>query len=162
MEIVMDRMTASVTRLVSDRHGPYLGIHVDVSQVSPFLEQMRLHLSEGGFEAYSANQKARDGGLYHITLVNPFEYRDFTEEQHQLVLRRGLAYRLLGLGHARSKEEEAYFVVVDSPDMARMRSMVGLASTDFHVTLGFKSHDLHDADKGIGALIGSAATNGIV
>lgn len=59
-------------------------------------------------------------------------------------------WRALGLGRAATEDgsNEALFVVVDWPSMNAVRTGLGLAPRDFHITLGYTKWDIHDQCKG--------------
>lgn len=56
----------------------------------------------------------------------------------------------LGLGRIVGQDEtenECYFVVLNWPSASKFRDLLGLEPYDFHVTLGFKSGDIHNSSQ---------------
>jgi hypothetical protein len=56
----------------------------------------------------------------------------------------------LGLGRIVGQDEtenECYFVVLNWPSASKFRNILGLEPYDFHITLGFKSGDIHNSSQ---------------
>lgn len=101
---------------------------------------------------FQLQQQRRDGNEFHITIAIKRELaadaavgRFVGTEVDDLVV--------LGLG----KVGEVYFLVVFSHLLSRIRASVApsLPAKDFHVTLGFKTADVHGVNKGPRTLIRS-------
>ncbi|CEP15253.1 hypothetical protein [Parasitella parasitica] len=58
----------------------------------------------------------------------------------------------LGLGSTKAEDAKAYYRVIFWPFGQRIRHSVGLGMTDFHITVGFSPHDVHQY-KGPGTLL---------
>lgn len=67
-----------------------------------------------------------------------------------------LAWADAGEGRARAGDAEAAFRVVLWPAGQAARRLLGLPRQDFHVTLGFRGHDVHGCGKGLGSLLQGA------
>ena len=65
---------------IKDRIGNnYLGIKIPNGVVQPFLDEMKNFLSEDEFETFVDNQRKRDNGAYHLTLMSVMEYNKLTD-----------------------------------------------------------------------------------
>ena len=53
----------------------------------------------------------------------------------------------IGLGRAAQDGHEAYFRVVQWPEANRLRTQLGLQPADFHITVGFRTQDIHGVKK---------------
>ena len=51
----------------------YLGLAINPIEVEPYLEKLKAILGEQ-YEIYTGNQKNRDLGKYHITVINVMDY----------------------------------------------------------------------------------------
>eukprot|EP01027_Heterolobosea_sp_BB2_P017756 GEZU01025129.1.p2 GENE.GEZU01025129.1~~GEZU01025129.1.p2 ORF type:complete len:239 (-),score=63.39 GEZU01025129.1:1013-1729(-) len=122
--------------------------------------------------SYIQNKDRRDGnGIHHITLMIKPEMKLAAENMRKLpdyaeyankggdVLLNIIADMIvddwtdLGLGRVQSGNNEAYFKVIEWPSAAAFRALVGLEPKDFHVTVGFKSADIHGVNKGPSTLV---------
>mmetsp|Transcript_116983 Transcript_116983/g.303290 ORF Transcript_116983/g.303290 Transcript_116983/m.303290 type:complete len:1405 (-) Transcript_116983:112-4326(-) len=65
-----------------------------------------------------------------------------------------LTWAPVGVGRARDEGSEAAFVAVAWPAGAAVRRKLGLDPLDFHITLGFSSHDIHGRSKGVSTVAG--------
>lgn len=68
----------------------------------------------------------------------------------------GLLWADAGDGRARDATGEAAFRVLLWPGGAAARRALGLPPQDFHISLGFRSHDVHGRSKGLASLVGGA------
>ncbi len=146
-------------------------------------EKLRELLGEAA-DAFIDTRKARDGGVFHITVMTPPEMRQVTEarvaeerkvdptfsknkagEKVKLELQARIAasnlsadWRVEGIGRAEGGGHETYFVVLDWPGGKRMRHEFGLdPNRDFHMTIGFRGGDVHGVKKDRSTLIRDAS-----
>ena len=70
----------------------YLGGIVPKAQILEYLEQMRDELG-ADFAKYRRNQAARDHSLFHLTLVNPYEYQTVSKHDIDLNTSIKVVYR---------------------------------------------------------------------
>jgi len=128
----------------------YLGGLISKAEIQRYLVQMKDMLGVE-YVKFRQNQAARDHNLFHLTLVNPYEYR--TIAKHEIDLNKPLKVMLQGLGRASKDGKTTYFVVASSPDGQFLRQQLLLKEKDFHVTLGFSPTDIYDVRKGVDTLI---------
>eukprot|EP00405_Crypthecodinium_cohnii_P010526 CAMPEP_0206430020 /NCGR_PEP_ID=MMETSP0324_2-20121206/6574_1 /ASSEMBLY_ACC=CAM_ASM_000836 /TAXON_ID=2866 /ORGANISM="Crypthecodinium cohnii, Strain Seligo" /LENGTH=1105 /DNA_ID=CAMNT_0053895785 /DNA_START=60 /DNA_END=3378 /DNA_ORIENTATION=+ len=125
----------------------------------------------------SARQK-RDGDHFHITFLNKADLQLIAEGiqkgslpvltptdpteiasvataiiQHMKSLPGALSWVDLGEGRVSADGGEAAFRVVLWPGGTYLRRLAGLPHLDFHLTLGFLSHDVHGKCKGPSSLV---------
>lgn len=133
----------------------YIGGEVKKSQVARYLHQLKTILGNE-FEHFRGGQKQRDHSKFHITLVNPFEFKALTSQQKETLLNEHnsiFSFKLLGLGKVTKNEASAYFVVAESERAQTLRVKYNLPVKDFHVTLGFSPNDVHGVRKDRSTLI---------
>lgn len=128
----------------------YLGGEVSSTDLAPYLQHMKLLLNDD-FVQYRQNQARRDHQTFHVTLVNPFEYRDL--DQKNIQLDQSINIRLLGLGRVSKKDKNTFFVVVESSQAQFYRQRLALVNKDFHITLGFNPQDIYGVSKGVDTLL---------
>ena len=128
----------------------YVGGIVDAAKLTPYLAQMATLLPDN-FSNYRNNQALRDHGKFHMTLINPYEYKEV--DTKNIAIGEVINISLLGLGHVAKGKQETYFVVVDSSVAQAKRRQLGLADKDFHITLGFNPNDIYGVSKGVERLI---------
>ncbi|WP_448547210.1 hypothetical protein [Thalassotalea fusca] len=128
----------------------YLGGLVPKAELQRYLVQMKDSLGIE-HEKFRQNQAARDHSLFHLTLVNPYEYQ--TIVTHDIDIKKPIKVMLQGLGKVSKDGKTTYFVVASSPDGQFLRQQLLLKEKDFHVTLGFSPSDIYDVRKGVDTLI---------
>lgn len=132
-------------RVVTTPTSRYIAAFTPADAAAPFLGQLAHLVDAQTFEALLQRRRERDGSTHHLTVVAPPEM----ELLGGSIDLPGLcAVTLLGLGSAQSDSSVAFYVVAESPDLARWRTAHHLAAKDFHITLGFNPHDIHDVPKG--------------
>ena len=132
----------------------YIGVNIYPEMIYTYLENLKGILSDE-YQIYVDNQKNRDHGKYHITVINVMEYNKLSKERGPDKLVNSLEkyfesefdITLIGLGTASKNENQAYFVVVSSPALQSVRKMYGLPEKDFHITIGFKWKDVFGVRK---------------
>lgn len=134
----------------------YLGIKFDKGTIEPFLNQLKEIIGEDDFENFTQNQQRRDGGSYHMTVINVMDYNKLAKENgiDKFVSSLDSVFkyeiddlRLMGVGTAERNGNRAYFVVAQSDKLEAVRSRYGLREHDFHITLGFNHKDVFGVRK---------------
>lgn len=148
-------MQHTITHLKDIFGSNYLGINIQKTEVQPFLNQLKDHLGDS-CEEYVQNQQNRDGGSYHITLINTIDYNGLINriglDKFTTTIQNILKYpvtdlKFMGLGKAQRNDNVSYFVVVESEQLDSIVDHFGLPEKDFHVTLGFRHKDVHGVRK---------------
>jgi hypothetical protein len=149
-------MTFYVTHLRDVIGNNYLGLDIPVSVVQPHLNELRDILGEDDYDKFTENQIKRDGGHYHITVINVADYNRLSKhmgiDKFVNSLDPILKYpiddlKLLGVGRAQKNENTAFFIVCDSAKLEAIRNRYDLQKQDFHVTLGFNFRDVFGVPK---------------
>lgn len=143
-------LNIKITELKDNSGLTYIGGEVSSADLASYLQQMKSILSDD-FIQYRQNQALRDHQTFHVTLINPFEYREIN--QQDIELGKSLSITLQGLGRVTKENKSSYFVVVQSSAAQFYRQKLALAKKDFHVTLGFHPQDIYGVNKGIDTLI---------
>jgi hypothetical protein len=134
----------------------YVGINIPEAVVEPHLEKLKEILGEEDFEIFTQNQKMRDHGHYHITVINVMDCNRLSKEMGManFVKSVELAFEypvedleLLGVGKASKNDNTAYFIVCSSDSLDAVRTRFNLPKQDFHVTLGFNAKDVFGIPK---------------
>lgn len=144
--------------------GSYVALSVDPASLGALSTELETILGED-FEELKANRDSRDGASsYHMTAIEPREFRKLAKELkgsgQRLELPSGpLALELIGIGTAESESSQAWFAVCRSESVAAWRKALGLPAKDLHITLAFGAEgDVHGAPKGIDSLITTDST----
>lgn len=139
---------------LSDNAGlNYIGGVVAAKDLSPYLAKLKVSLGDE-FSDYREAQKLRDHSQFHITLVNPYEYKALTLKQQKLIdATTSYKFKLLGLGHVNKGPANTYFVVAQSEQAQELRKQLGLKPKDFHATLGFNPQDIYGVAKDTTTLV---------
>lgn len=145
-----------ITHLKDVLGNNYLGLDIPVSVVQPHLNELRDILGEDDYVKFTENQIKRDGGHYHITVINVADYNRLSKhmgiDKFVNSLDPILKYpiddlKLLGVGRAQKNENTAFFIVCDSAKLEAIRNRYELQKQDFHVTLGFNFRDVFGVRK---------------
>ena len=140
-----------ITHLKDILGNNYLGLDIPVSVVQPYLNELRDILGEDDYTKFTENQIKRDGGHYHITVINVADYNRLSKhmgvDKFVNSLDPILKYpiddlKLLGVGRAQKNENTAFFIVCDSAKLEAIRNRFELEKHDFHITLGFNWKDV--------------------
>jgi hypothetical protein len=133
-----------------------VGINIPEAVVQPHLEKLKEILGEEDFEIFTQNQKMRDHGHYHITVINVMDCNRLSKEMGManFVKSVELAFEypvedleMLGVGKASKNDNTAYFIVCQSDSLDAVRTRFNLPKQDFHVTLGFNTKDVFSVRK---------------
>ena len=134
----------------------YLGLEIPVTLVQPYLNELRDILGDDDYVRFTENQIKRDGGHYHITVINVADYNRLSKgmgiDKFVNSLDPILKYpiddlKLLGVGRAQKNENVAFYVVCQSEKLDAVRGRFELGNQDFHITLGFNFKDIFGVRK---------------
>lgn len=151
-------MTYYLTYLKDTIGNNYVGINIPEAVVEPHLEKLKEILGEEDFQIFTQNQKNRDHGRYHITVINVMDCNRLSKEMGManFVKSVELAFEypvedleLLGLGTASKNDNTAYFIVCSSDSLDAVRTRFNLNKQDFHTTLGFNTKDVFGVPKNV-------------
>ena len=151
-------MTYNLTYLKDTIGNNYVGINIPEDVVQPHLEKLKDILGEEDFEIFTQNQKMRDHGHYHITVINVMDCNRLSKEMgmSNFVKSVELAFEytvedleLLGVGTASKNDNTAYFIVCQSDSLDAVRTRFNLTKQDFHITLGFNAKDVFGVPKNV-------------
>ena len=149
-------MTFYITHLKDVLGNNYLGLDIPITIIQPYLNELRDILGEDDYVKFTENQIKRDGGHYHITVINVADYNRLSKhmgiDKFVNSLDPILKYpiddlKLLGVGRAQKNENTAFFIVCDSAKLEAIRNRYELQKQDFHVTLGFNFRDVFGVPK---------------
>eukprot|EP01119_Soliformovum_irregulare_P012684 TRINITY_DN3308_c0_g1_i1.p1 TRINITY_DN3308_c0_g1~~TRINITY_DN3308_c0_g1_i1.p1 ORF type:complete len:221 (-),score=30.29 TRINITY_DN3308_c0_g1_i1:36-698(-) len=123
------------------------------------------------------NRVKRDGPMYHITLFNP---REVTAASQALIKHKSnfssipasswvknatetllnvLSLEIVddwvdkGLGSVSSKQNQAWYRIIEWPSAQAFRKKLGFEAKDFHITIGYLTNDIHDVRKDVSTLV---------
>jgi hypothetical protein len=151
-------MTYYLTYLKDTIGNNYVGINIPEAVVEPHLEKLKEILGEEDFQIFTQNQKNRDHGRYHITVINVMDCNRLSKEMGMVNFVKSveLAFEypvedleLLGLGTASKNDNTAYFIVCSSDSLDAVRTRFNLNKQDFHTTLGFNTKDVFGVPKNV-------------
>jgi hypothetical protein len=151
-------MTHKLTYLKDAVGNNYVGINIPNEDVQPHLEKLKEILGEEDFEIFTQNQKTRDHGHYHMTVITVMDCNRLSKEMGManFVKSVELAFdypvedlELLGVGMASKNTNTAYFIVCSSDSLDAVRTRFNLPKQDFHVTLGFNTKDVFGVPKNL-------------
>jgi hypothetical protein len=134
----------------------YLGLKIPIDIIQPFLDELKDILGEVDYNIFTENQIKRDGGHYHITVINVMDFNRLSKQlgMDKFVNSLDLIFKypiddlkLLGIGRVQKNENVAYFVVCDSDKLDAVRIRFELSKHDFHITLGFSHKDIFGVPK---------------
>ena len=133
----------------------YLGISINPIEIEPYLEKLKAILGDQ-YEIYTNNQKNRDLGKYHITVINVMDYNKLSAQIGIDKFINSLEpvfdfeiddVKMMGVGKAEKSGNTAYFIVIKSDKLNAVREKYELPEHDFHITLGFKHKDVFGVRK---------------
>ena len=124
--------------------------------VEPFLNELKDILGEEDYNEFTEQQIKRDGGHYHITVINVADYNRLCKHMGVDKFVNSLDpifkypiddLKLLGIGRAQRNENVAFFIVCNSEKLDAVRTRYELNKQDFHITLGFLHRDVFGVRK---------------
>jgi len=154
----MINMTYYLTYLRDTIGNNYVGINIPEAIVQPHLEKLKEILGEEDYQIFTQNQKMRDHGHYHITVINVMDCNRLSKEMGManFVKSVELAFEypvedleMLGVGKASKNDNTAYFIVCSSDSLDAVRTRFNLTKQDFHTTLGFNTKDVFGVPKNV-------------
>ena len=134
----------------------YLGLDIPKNVVDPFLNELRDILGEDDYVKFTENQIKRDGGHYHITVINVADFNKLSKQMGMDRFVNSLVpifiydiddLKMLGIGRAQKGENTSFFIVCNSDKLDAVRTRYELQKQDFHVTLGFSQKDVFGVRK---------------
>jgi len=139
--------------------GSYAALSVDAAALQPLDSQLRTVL-KGDFEELKSYRDLRDGeDSYHMTIIEPREFRKVARELKQAgdklqLPKSPMRFAVYGIGTAESESSQSWFAVCRSQTVDSWRKALGLPAKDLHITLAFGAEgDVHGVPKGIDSLI---------
>jgi len=136
----------------------YVGINIPNEVIEPHLEKLKEILGKEDFEIFTQNQKMRDHGHYHITVINVMDCNRLSKEMGMANFVKSVELEfeypvedleMLGVGTASKGDNTAYFIVCQSDSLDAVRTRFNLPKQDFHVTLGFDKKDVFGIPKNV-------------
>jgi hypothetical protein len=139
----------------------YIGLKFDKQQLSLYLKRMKEIVdNEDKYETLVGNQQRRDvreesDYTHHSTIISVMEFNQLYKEHGSkfqdridFILSLDISdLTIEGVGRVQKNENEAYFLVLNSPTLDEIRISLGLEPKDFHVTLGFDKKDVFGVRK---------------
>ena len=132
----------------------YLGLDIPKHVVEPFLNELKDILGEDDYSKFTENQIKRDGGHYHITVINVIDFNKLSNNIDKFVNSLDPIFkypiddlRMLGVGRAQKNENIAFYIVCNSEKLDAIRTRFELGNQDFHITLGFNFKDVFGVPK---------------
>ena len=135
------------------KNNSYIGLPVNGPKQSAEIKQYRELARKIAIynDEIPPDSDLQDRGEFHITLINPKEYRKFDKQTQKKILEaaKDLSTEdltLQGLGSAKSADGKdiAYFIVVSWPSADQFRENLGLGKYEYHITLGFRNKDVFE------------------
>ena len=151
------KMEYYVTYLKDILGSNYLGINIPEAIVEPFLEKFKNTIGDE-YQKFIKNQKDRDKGKYHITVISVRDYGKLSKEMGissfinslELILKYPIDdLEMLGVGSASKNDNLAYFIVCNSEKLDAIRTRFNLPKQDFHITIGFDPKDVSNVPKNV-------------
>lgn len=131
----------------------YLGIDIPKHVVEPFLNELKDIVGDD-YNEFTEQQIKRDGGHYHITVINVIDFNKLSNNIDKFVNSLDPIFKypiddlkLLGIGRAQRNENVSFFTVCESEKLEAIRKRFELADHDFHITLGFRYKDVFGVRK---------------
>jgi hypothetical protein len=149
-------MILYITHLKDVLQNNYLGIKIPVTMIQSYLNELKEILGEDDYVKFTENQIKRDGGHYHITVINVADYNRLSKrmgiDRFVNSLDPIFKYpiddlKLLGVGRAQKNENTTFYVVCESDKLEAVRGRFELGEQDFHITLGFNFKDVFGVSK---------------
>jgi len=134
----------------------YLGIDLPHTIIDKFLNDLKDILEDVDYNKFTENQIKRDGGSYHITVINVADYNRISKimgiDKFINSLDPILKYpiddlKLIGVGRSQKNENTSFYVVCNSSKLKSIRSRFELTEVDFHSTIGFNYKDVFGVRK---------------
>lgn len=101
---------------------------------------------------YIENQRIRDKGAFHITVIPVAECLKLKKENKDISFLIGKEIEdlsFLGIGKATKENNTSFFIIAESKKIQEIRCNLGLSENNLHVTIGFDKKDVHGINKSI-------------
>lgn len=137
---------ASLVKPLKD--GSYFGAH-DASITAALDAQRQAWASEfdpTGELARKKTTRDRTSDL-HVTVLTPGESRKIDRDAVAEAFPDSVTFEAIGIGTLVDGHNDAWFIVLDSPEVQDAREQLGLKPKDLHATLGFRVKDIFTAPK---------------
>ena len=144
------KLNVTISELHDSAGLVYVGAVVSKADLASYLSQLSMVLGDD-FTRYRKNQSIRDHNSFHITLINPYEYKEI--EPNNVKFGQQISVTLQGIGIAKEKNKTSYFVVTNSMQGQKYRQKLSLKHKDLHVTLGFDPQDVYSVSKDQSSLL---------
>jgi hypothetical protein len=135
----------------------YLGINIPNGLIDLFLFELEEIIdNQDEFEEYISNQKKRDLGSYHLTVINTGDYNKLAKEMGmdkfinslESVFKYEISdLKMMGIGTAERSGNRTYFIVCKSDKINTILERYNLPPKDLHITIGFKWKDVYGVRK---------------
>ena len=130
-----------------------LAVRIDSLELHGRLTEMRSLVDRKSYDLMTEAQAADFGGEYHISVIDAAEYDSFVKSNPSRfveALQAVFDYEiddvvLAGLVSEKLDGFESYYVVCESEKLRAVRTRFGLATSGFHVTLGYQGKDVAGA-----------------
>ena len=140
--------TKITSTLIPKKGGSYYGLIIEHSDVQAHLKEWYKEVGADNAASMEQAKIQRDGAYeFHATLIKPNETRQLKKKGFKINL-KDYNLNFTGIGSATDGEKEAWFITAESKEIEKMRSELELPKHDLHVTIGFKTGDVHTKPKG--------------
>lgn len=83
----------------------------------------------------------------HVTILTPAESRKVDRSRVTSLFSKAFTFEAVGVGRIQDGDNEAWFIVLHSPEIQAARKELGFEPKDLHATLGFKFKDIFTVPK---------------
>lgn len=139
------KIKANTTTKKTKSGNKFIAIEINEKTITKYLEALEDLVGGERFNELRHWKKSRDGEGFHITVINPREYRKNIPLEEST-----FEIALTGIG---SVNESVYFIVAECPELDKFRERQNLSPWDYHITLGFIRQDIHGVPKDDSTLV---------
>lgn len=138
-----------ICKIIQDNKGnDYIAIDISKDVSSQY---ERFMLSQGFNEEVNL-KLTRDHGNYHITVINSMQWgsvkkKGLSEDILNQVNNKEFVFDSFGIGSISKDGNKTFFVVLENPELSKIREIYSLGNQDFHMTLAFKEKDVFGLSK---------------
>lgn len=135
--------------------GRYYGTHVNNNSVENSRKFLEQHVGKDKLAIMEENKRQRDrGDVYHMTVITPPELKELKKNNINVNdFPKNVTINYEGVGRAIDGDNEAYFIVCNSPEIEKWRADNNMPKKDLHITLGFINKDVHTKPKDSSTII---------
>lgn len=132
----------------------YLAVIFSESEIKSYIDKFRRYINDDDYFKILNDNKLSREKEYHMTIINPIEYKKLVHYGNIDMLDRVYNtdlydVKLKGIGKAERNDNISFFIVAESITADEMRGILGLDRKDLHITLGFDTNDVHGVRKDI-------------